>query len=147
MFRIWGSVGSVPMDSRGVVVVIRKGKYPNASDNFKTDLWILDMFADFYDPCPYNPHFEHCGLREAIWPEKVFINPPYSNVTPWIKRAIEHQKAGGFVVMLLKHDSSTKWFQLIHEAGGRILMFGNRLKHQTNNHASFPSILVVFSND
>ena len=135
--------------------MIRAGKYPNASDNFKTDKWVLKMFEDFQDPCPYNPDFEIDGLK-IPWGPKVFINPPYSNVTPWIQRAIQHtspdfktgQGISNIVVMLLKHDSSTKWFRLIHECPwSYTLLSGQRLRHQTSNWASFPSILVVFHNE
>lgn len=134
--------------------MIRRGRYPNASDNFRTDKWILEMFADFQDPCPYNPDFEIDGLHgyfdglKAPWGPRVFVNPPYSNVTPWILRAIKHtEDKSNIVVMLLKHDSSTRWFRLIHECPwSYTLLSGQRLKHQTSNWASFPSILVVFHN-
>jgi hypothetical protein len=124
--------------------MIRRGKYANASDNFRTDKWILEMFRDFFDPCPFNPDYVLDGLTDVDWPERVFINPPYSNVTPWIDKAINHARRGGLVVMLLKHDSSTKWFAKIHEFGADILMCRGRLKHQLKDIAPFPSILVVF---
>ena len=102
------------------------------------------MFENWFDPCPYNPNFDIDGLN-VEWVGNVFVNPPYSNVTPWIKRAIDHHnKTGHTVVMLLKHDSSTKWFRLIHENGGHILMVAGRLKHQRKGCSSFPSILCVF---
>lgn len=125
--------------------MIRRGRYPNASDNFRTDKWILALFDGFFDPCPYNPDWDINGL-EVEWPKRVFINPPYSNVTPWIERAIAHADAGGLVAMLLKHDSSTRWFAKLHASGAKILMVQGRLKHQRKDVASFPSILVVFYN-
>jgi len=49
--------------------------------------------------------------------------------------------------MLLKHDSSTEWYRLIHESGGYILMINKRLKHQTGKVAPFPSILVFWEGE
>lgn len=51
-----------------------------------------------------NPVFS----REFVW-----CNPPYSNPKPWVKKALEAQKDGLGVVMLLNADDSTEWF---HEA-------------------------------
>ncbi len=54
-----------------------------SSDDYRTDQWILDLFPNFYDPCPY------LGLEddEVIsglnvnwnWADYdgVFVNPPY----------------------------------------------------------------------
>ena len=40
----------------------------------------------------------------------VWCNPPYSAPLPWIKKAIEAQKDGLGVVMLLNADHSVEWF-------------------------------------
>tara|TARA_R110000751_G_scaffold110291_1_gene207801 strand:+ start:301 stop:663 length:363 start_codon:yes stop_codon:yes gene_type:complete len=116
------------------------------SDNYESDLWILNLFKNYYDPCPY---YSDLDLLNEDWSKHsftgVYINPPYSNVTPWIKKAIEtknnHPRLN--VVMLLKHDTSTKWFSMLHEHGAKFLMIQGRLKFQTKKAAPFPSVLVV----
>lgn len=40
----------------------------------------------------------------------VWLNCPYSNPMPWIKKAIEAQASGLGVVMLLNDDTSVGWF-------------------------------------
>ena len=40
----------------------------------------------------------------------VFVNPPYSNPMPWIKKAIQAQRTGLKVVMLLNADPSVGWW-------------------------------------
>jgi phage N-6-adenine-methyltransferase len=40
----------------------------------------------------------------------VWLNPPYSDPMPWIKKAAESQKNGLGVVMLLNSDNSVGWF-------------------------------------
>lgn len=50
-----------------------------------------------------------CGVgfdRQAY----VWCNPPYSNPMPWVKKALEAQKDGLGVVMLLNNDDSVGWF-------------------------------------
>ena len=133
--------------------MIRSGAY-NAGDSWNTDNWVKAMFPGAFDPCPYNPEWDEShydGLQDD-WitePGLVFINPPYSNVMPWIDRALEQKFAANMdnqtltIVFLLKHDSSTKWYAKLHEAGARFLSIQGRLKHGTNSAASFPSVLAV----
>tara|TARA_Y100001973_G_C4981282_1_gene224314 strand:- start:125 stop:529 length:405 start_codon:yes stop_codon:yes gene_type:complete len=132
--------------------MIRRGK-SRAGDSWRTDAWILDMFSLdlMFDPCPLqkNPDLIIDGLL-MDWFEKsdycehrVFVNPPYSNPLVWVEKAIEEHKKGCKIIMLLKHDSSTEWYRLLHSHGAEFLMFGRRLKHGTNSGASFPSILAV----
>jgi len=40
----------------------------------------------------------------------VWCNPPYSNPLPWVNKALEAQKDGLGVVMLLNDDKSVGWF-------------------------------------
>lgn len=118
-----------------------------ASDSYRTDKWILGIFEDWFDPCPYNPNWsENCvdGLK-IDWVDKTFVNPPYSNPKPWVQKAIlTHNLFGGRIAMLLKHDSSTEWYRLIHESGAKILLVNGRLKHQTTNSCAFPSMIAVW---
>jgi hypothetical protein len=117
------------------------------SDNFRTDQWILNVFDGWFDPCPYDPRWATDGLT-LDWPNKTFINPPYSSPIRWVRKAIRHYKEEGKVmVLLLKHDSSTKAWAELHEAGARFLPVMGRLKYQTGKSASFPSVLVVLSKE
>jgi hypothetical protein len=123
----------------------------NGNDNFQTDLWIKQIFDGWFDPCPLDPEWENCGL-EMNWENcDVFINPPYSNPKPWVIKAVEtaqwnrRAENNNTIVMLLKHDSSTEWFRLLHQAGANFLMLNGRLKHRTGKSAPFPSVLAVLS--
>lgn len=122
--------------------------YPKRSlshDNYRTDEWILNMFEGWFDPCPFNPEWKENGLVKA-WSHQTFVNPPYSNPLPWVRKAVQEHKEHGFtIVMLLKHDSSTTWYRELHEAGAKFLLVSGRLKHQTKKSAAFPSVLAVLS--
>jgi hypothetical protein len=114
-----------------------------SSDNYKTDTWILRLFDGWFDPCPFNPEWQVDGLK-LNWPDRTFINPPYSNPKPWVEKAIEVNRQEGYTIaLLLKHDSSTEWFRLLHEAGARALLVNGRLKHQTRTGAAFPSVIFI----
>jgi hypothetical protein len=136
------------------VGLIRIGKYENASDSFHTDQWIIDMFPGAFDPCPYNPNWnpetDYNGLIDE-WPDEgvIFINPPYSNVMPWVERAFSHKLMCNMkgtkvtIVMLLKHDSSTKWYGKLHEGGAKFLMIQGRLSYGSKKKSPFPSVMAV----
>ena len=135
--------------------MIRSGKYENASDSYNTPKWILDMFPEAFDPCPYDEDWDESkfdGLRDEWTGQLIFVNPPYSNVMPWVDKALEHRFQCNMmgkkctIVMLLKHDSSTRWYTKLHGAGAQFMMIQGRLKFtnkKSNNHASFPSVLVI----
>ncbi len=38
------------------------------------------------------------------------MNPPYSNIPQWLRKARDESKDGATVVCILPVDSSTKWF-------------------------------------
>ncbi len=127
------------------------------TDKYETDNWLKYIFHDelYFDPCPINWNKDiHASGLDMSWYERVaydnyygvFVNPPYSNPKPWVEKAISENKTNGImIVMLLKHDSSTEWFRLLHEAGARLMMINGRLKHNTGKGAAFPSVLAVLT--
>lgn len=134
--------------------MIRHDGTPAPNDSWITPQWILDLVGDCFDPCPFNPNFDADddadGLRME-WGSRTFVNPPYSNVKVWVLKALREHEAGKTVIMLLKHDSSTKWYQMLHTAGAYFLPIQGRVNFR-NSHdsslkmrASFPSVLVVLS--
>jgi len=54
---------------------------------------------------------ELCGGRGFKGTMAVFMNPPYSDPTPWVRKAAEESENGLIVVGLVIDDRSTKWFQ------------------------------------
>lgn len=39
-----------------------------------------------------------------------WLNPPYSDIGPWVEKAIEQQERGIGTVMLVPQDTSTEWY-------------------------------------
>lgn len=78
----------------------------------------------------------------------VFMNPPYSEVKDWVKKAYDESRNGVKIVALLPARTDTKWF---HEfvygyKNVEIRFIAGRLKFSGAKHnAPFPSMIVVFN--
>ena len=112
-----------------------------SNDHWNTPQWIKDMFNGYFDPCPNDPQVNGLAID---WKEFNYVNPPYSQPLDWVLKAIEENKKGKFIVMLLRMDTSTRWFSLLQEAEAEFLWFAGRLHFSdTGKPANFPSMLVV----
>jgi phage N-6-adenine-methyltransferase len=61
-------------------------------------------------------------LKDDVCCTSVYVNPPYSDVTPFIIKAKELRDAGCLVVMLLNNDKSTQWYQNhIHNVANEVI--------------------------
>ena len=97
-------------------------------------------------------NFNLDALKGGLSRASIFVNPPYSNVTPFIKRAKVLCNDGHLVVMLLNNDKSTQWYQnhihgvaneVIDIVGGRIA-FIHPVKKQEIKGNSKGQMVVVF---
>jgi len=111
-------------------------------DSYPTDNQLMQIFGDWFDPCPLNDNPVKDGLS-IDWPDKTYVNPPYSRPLPWVKKAVEEASKGKRIVMLLRADTSTKYFQALHEAGSMFFWVHKRLRHNTGSPANFASMLVI----
>lgn len=94
------------------------------------------------------------GLHER-WHGRVWVNPPYSDVEPWLGKGLEETLAGDVetAVYLLPVRSSTKWWHhFVAEATacclieGRVSYVGGDVNDDKGggHNAPFPSAIVVF---
>lgn len=114
------------------------------NDDYATDNSIMELFEDWFDPCPLNDNPMFNGL-EIEWKDKTYVNPPYSKPLPWINKAIEENKKGKLIVMLLRMDTSTEWFKRLQENNAKFLWINKRLKFNTGKPANFHSMLVILN--
>lgn len=49
------------------------------------------------------------------WNSVNWCNPPYSDIMPWVKKAVSEMKQGALTVMLIPADTSVKWFKFAFE--------------------------------
>ena len=134
--------------NQGLLVATRKRRFKNRDDNYPTPKMLYDeldkRFHFDFDPCPANPN----GLREfdglGEWLGKsIYINPPYSKPLPWIKRAIEEQRKGKTIVMLLKSDTSTIWFHDYVVPNARVIFIKGRVNFK-GGPSPFPNLIAIF---
>lgn len=114
-----------------------------SSDDYPTDTWIKTLFENWYDPCKLS----NGELREfdglGSWKDRTFVNPPYSNPLAWVRNAIKENNKGKTIVLLLKVDTSTKWFSELQNNGAKFLWVNGRLNYKTGKPAPFPSMLAI----
>ena len=58
-----------------------------------------------------NFYTEQDNALEQEWFYSNWLNPPYSDITPWMDKAIEQHSKGKTVVMLVPADTSVQWFK------------------------------------
>jgi len=59
----------------------------------------------FYDPAPYNINFQKGKDKDGLttdWGKISFVNPPYSSVRPWFRKAVEEWQKNKTVIMFCK---------------------------------------------
>lgn len=114
------------------------------TDNWKSPDAILKAYEGYFDPCPIDAKRD--GLKIA-WRKRNYVNPPYSQVRPWIEKAIAEQRRGNFTAMLLPARTDTRWFHDLLWRKDRIAIefIRGRLKFGGNNYdAPFPNMFVYF---
>jgi len=116
-----------------------------ANDEWRTPLDFLSFFEGWDDPAQPG---RTDGLTR-VWTDPTYCNPPYSNPKPWVEKAIAEARKGTRVAMLLRHDSSTEWWRMLHEAGAYFLAVIGRFHftdpdgaRTTGGPANFASVLV-----
>jgi site-specific DNA-methyltransferase (adenine-specific) len=129
--------------------------FSSQSDEWSTPQDLFDaLHAEFnfsLDPCAvecncklsffFSPELD--GLFQPWTRERVFMNPPYSNIRAWMAKANAESKKGATVVCLVPARTDTRWF---HESavGHEIRFIKGRLKFGgAKASAPFPSCIVV----
>ena len=121
------------------------------SDNYATPVSFYkkldEEFKFTFDPTPFKHNFEWDGLL-VDWNGNIFCNPPYSNIEPFIKTAIQEIKNGTctVAVFLIPIRSDTKyWHELIMKHSEEIRFVKGRLNfNESKSPAPFPCVVVIF---
>lgn len=120
--------------------------FSSAHDNWKTPNEVYQVLDDEFcfddDPCPIGGKN---GL-EREWGSSVFVNPPYSQIKDWCKKAYEESLKGKTVVMLIPSRTDTKYWHDYVMKAIEIRFIKGRLRFGgSKNSAPFPSCIVVFN--
>jgi len=117
-------------------------------DNVATPKWLYDVLDAQHhfdhDPCPLEPTFD--GLNTP-WGSSNFVNPPYTSVKLWIKKALEestvHKRKS---VLLIPFRPSRKyWFDLVYPNAEQIYILEGGVRFDGyKQNAPMPLAVVVF---
>lgn len=122
-------------------------------DEAGTPLWLYEglnfVFKFKLDVCASKKNHKHWNYftkkedsLKQKWTSSNFMNPPYSDMSPWIEKASSEE---GKTCALLKCDPSTKNFINCYHFG-HVILLNPRIKHEGfENSADFPSMLVIFN--
>ena len=124
------------------------------SDDYATPVkfyyHLNEEFSFDFDPTPFKHDFIWDGL-EVDWKGNIFCNPPYSNIEPFLKKAISEIKKGNCTkaVFLIPIRSDTKyWHEIILEEASEIRLIKGRLNfNESKSPAPFPTVIVVFDHN
>jgi site-specific DNA-methyltransferase (adenine-specific) len=128
------------------------------SDEYGTPFWLFNQRHALYwftlDPCASAvnaklPKFytkEDDGLSKSWAGEKVFVNPPYSDIRNWMAKCLsEYTEHNILIECLVPNRSDTRWFHESVAGYATILPIQGRIKFDGGAaSATFPSILVTY---
>ncbi len=125
-----------------------KVMFSSATDHWSTpkDVYMaLDAEFNFdFDPCELNSPID--GLT-IPWGKSNFVNPPYSDISNWIKKGFKEWVDDKTVVFLIPSRTDTRWWHDYVMKANEIRFIKGRLKFgNAKNSAPFPSCIVIFKN-
>lgn len=130
--------------------------FSSENDVWATPQWLFDAlhkeFGFTLDPCSDGTNAKcekffsiyDSGLLANWGNECVFMNPPYSQVSDWMRKAYGAALEGATVVCLVPSRTDTDWWHK-YAMKGEIRFIKGRLKFgEATNSAPFPSAVIVF---
>ena len=122
--------------------------YSKKSDDWKTPSDIYKVFMDkgFIDPCPYKSTFD--GLKRNYENQRLFINPPFSDMANWINWSWRQLIQGhNDIVLLIPARTDTKYFHALLSSEPEIIFIQGRLHYNdSEKNAPFPSVIIILNN-
>lgn len=137
--------------------------FSSKSDEWATPQWLFDELDEEFDftldvcasdsnnKCSGYYTIETDGLSKnwqcPIDGTVAWMNPPYSEVKLWIKKAYEECDNGVTTVALVPSRTDTKWFHeyCYNKPNVEIRFLKGRLKFgDSKNSAPFPSMIIIF---
>ena len=130
---------------------------PHGKDEWLTPPWLLEKLGDFdLDPCspinlPWATAARHYSILDdgltAPWTGRVWMNPPYSNVGPWMRRLVQH---GNGIALIFARTETVMFFESVWDSADAVLFLRGRLKfHHVDgtpsaHSAGAPSCLLAY---
>ena len=138
-------------------MTLNRGLLTSNSDEWTTPQWLFDRLNERFQftidvaatrenrLCDAWYDSRDDGLTQSWEGERVFCNPPYSQISLWAHKFAFEAKSASLIVALVPARVDTRWWQdyvakadLVHFIRGR-LRFGD-----SKNSAPFPSALAFW---
>lgn len=122
--------------------------FKSTHDNWKTPIDVyrtLDAEFGFRDdPCPLGGS----GGLDRMWGSPFFMNPPFSEIGKWIKKAHNESMDGKTGVLLIPSRTDTRWWHDYVMTAKEIRFIKGRLRFGDAKHnAPFPSCIVILGGE
>jgi DNA N-6-adenine-methyltransferase (Dam) len=103
----------------------------SGNDSYATPEYLFHALNDEFDfsldPCPLNPDWPKTGIDglQLDWNgQVVFCNPPWSDIMPWVNKALTSKC---LTVFLLPARTDTAWFHKLYASRAVIRFFRKRV--------------------
>ena len=138
--------------------MVSKVLFSHKSDEWATPKALFDELNNEFDftldPCATDENhlcdkyytMQDDGLKHEWKGERVFCNPPYSEISKWCEKAFYESKSEEtLIVMLIPSRTDTKYFHDYIYNRTEIRFVKGRLKFGGgNSSAPFPSMIVIW---
>ena len=99
---------------------------------------------DMFDPCPEDSLFDGLNYNKLDWQKINYVNPPYTLLREFVKRAIDETVLGNKTIMLLPSKTDQEWYHNLIDLKFEIVWIRRRLKFKNNKwSATQPHFLVL----
>ena len=107
-----------------------------ANDEMFTPYWVfeaLDLKFDIDVASSHNPHVVECAWKKYTidedglaqdWNGLVWMNPPFSKVTPWIEKWLDHSNG----LCLVPLSSNGRWVNTLWESDAKLVYLPPNMK-------------------
>lgn len=123
---------------------------PTTSDDYYTPPWVFESLGLTFDTDPASPvggipwipvkryyTLIDDGLSQE-WVGRVWLNPPFSKSSPWVRRFIDH--GNGIILVPL---SKSKWFNDLFDKADSMAVLPPTMKFQTKAGLLAPIFMPV----
>lgn len=139
-------------------MAVSKALLSSNSDEWTTPAALFERldaeFAFTLDPCATKENHkcdkyftqEQDGLAQSWAGERVFCNPPFSQIKKWVEKAFrESRHDNTLVALLIPARTDTKYFHHFIYNRAEIRFIKARLQYgDSKGQAPFPSMIVIF---
>ena len=136
---------------------INSGLMSSKSDEWTTPRWLFDKlyrrFRFTLDAAATNANTlcfrwyasDNNGLAHSWEGERVWCNPPYSQIKAWAAKFVEESKRADCIVALIPARTDTKWWHDCIMTADKIVYIRGRLKFGPGTgSAPSPSALAIW---